>query len=391
MKPPLRITIVQGAFLPVPPLLGGAVEKAWHALGREFARQGHAVTHVSRAHPDLPAEEIDGGVRHRRVAGFAAPRSSWRLKLCDLVYSLRARRVLPAADVLVTNTFWLPLLERRPSRGRPYVHVARYPKGQLRLYPRRAVFQTVSAPIRDAILREVPSAAARVRLQPYPLAPGYLVPRGEAERVVLYAGRLHPEKGVHLLIEAFARLQAAGLRDWKLRIVGPWEYAQGGGGPAYRARLAAAAEQTGGAVELAGPLFDEGRLVQEYRQAALFAYPSLAERGETFGLAILEAMAAGAAPVVSALACFRDFLEPGINGAIFDHRAADPAAGLAAVLGGLAEDAPRRERLRAAAWETARSYQLSSIALRFVRDFQFLQEHTGEIPGPNRTCNIFSR
>src|SRR5579862_3380431 len=31
----LKITIVQGAFFPVPPLMGGAVEKVWFTLGRE--------------------------------------------------------------------------------------------------------------------------------------------------------------------------------------------------------------------------------------------------------------------------------------------------------------------------------------------------------------------
>src|SRR5690349_10291048 len=135
---PLRITIVQGAFLPVPPLLGGAVEKVWFALGQEFARQGHHVVHVGRSHPDLPVDSTENGVTYRRVRGYDTPNSMWRLKAMDLLYSLRVRRILPAADILVTNTFWLPLVERRPSRGVPYVHVARYPKGQLKLYPKRS-------------------------------------------------------------------------------------------------------------------------------------------------------------------------------------------------------------------------------------------------------------
>jgi len=37
------------AFLPVPPVMGGAVEKVWFALGQEFARRGHEVVLVSRA------------------------------------------------------------------------------------------------------------------------------------------------------------------------------------------------------------------------------------------------------------------------------------------------------------------------------------------------------
>ena len=171
---PLRITIVQGAFLPVPARLGGAVEKAWFALGAEFARQGHVVTHIGRRFDGLPDEEIASGVRYLRVGGHDAPASGLLLKAFDLAYTLRARRVIPESDILVTNTFWLPLLERRSGRGLGYVHVARFPKGQLRLYPRRAVLQTVSRPVRDAIRREAGGPDSRIRLVPYPLSQGYL-------------------------------------------------------------------------------------------------------------------------------------------------------------------------------------------------------------------------
>ena len=65
----MKITIVQGAFLPVPPIMGGAVEKVWLRLGQEFAAAGHEVVHVSRTHPQLPTEERIEGVRHVRVRG----------------------------------------------------------------------------------------------------------------------------------------------------------------------------------------------------------------------------------------------------------------------------------------------------------------------------------
>jgi glycosyltransferase involved in cell wall biosynthesis len=46
----------------------------------------------------------------------------------------------------------------------------------------------------------------------------------------------------------------------------------------------------------------------------MFVYPCLAEQGETFGLAPLEAVACGAVPIVSDLSCFGDFITPGVNG-----------------------------------------------------------------------------
>ncbi len=368
--PRLRICIAQGAFLPVPPRLGGAVEKAWYALGREFARQGHDVTHIGRSYPGLPGREVDAGVRYRRVRGHDAPASLLKLKLLDLAYSLRVRSVLPRADILVTNTFWLPVVERRRSRGRVYVHVARFPKGQLRLYPRSAVLQTVSGAVREAILAETRGPESRVRLVPYPLSPGYLVDRAaRPTRTILYAGRIHPEKGVHLLIDAFGRLAPRASRGWSLRIVGPWESRHGGGGEGYRAELQRQAQVLSGRVEFTGPIFDEQRLVEQYRDAAIFAYPSLAVRGETFGLAVLEAMAAGCAPVVSSLPCFRDFVVDGTSGLAFAHDAGDPAAGLAQMLARLTEDPELLESVRTGAWRAARAYALPAVAERYVRDF----------------------
>lgn len=367
---PLRLTLAQGAFLPVPPRLGGAVEKAWFALGREFARRGHTVTHLGRCFPGLPDRETDGGVDYVRVRGHAAPARLWRLKLLDLMYSLRVRRALPPGDILVTNTFWLPLLAPPAACGRPYVHVARYPKGQLRWYPRRAVLQTVSSSIREAILAEVPDAAARTCVVPYPVSPAsFAPPSPDRENVFLYVGRLHPEKGLHVLVKACAQSAAAGLRGWKLRLVGPWAAAHGGGGDEYRAALERQAAAAGIAVEFVGPVFAEDELSAHYRRAPVFVYPSLAERGETFGLAVLEAMAGGCAPVVSDLACFRDFVRDDANGAVFDHRAPDAAAGLAARLTELAANPSLRNRLAGAAHTTARGYSLEAVADRYLASF----------------------
>lgn len=365
----MRITIVQGPFLPVPAILGGAVEKVWFSLGQEFVRQGHEVAHLSRAHPQLPAREVIAGVRHERLSGFASPSSFARRLLCDFWYSQRILRRLPPADILVTNTFWLPALARNRSRGIPYVHVARYPKGQLKLY-RRAILQTVSAPIRDAILAEEPQADARVRVIPYPLADRYLLPEiSTGENTLLYVGRVHPEKGVRVLIEAFALLPIELRKQWRVKIVGPWETVYGGGGDAHFAELKNAAAPVADRIEFVGRVFDEAKLIEHYRTARVFVYPSLAEKGETFGLAALEAMAAGCAPVVSSLACFQDFIAPGDNGLVFNHRAASPAEALAQTLSRLLPDQASTARIRQAAWTTARDYTLPRIAGLFLNDF----------------------
>ena len=66
----MKITILQGAFLPVPPLRGGAIEKAWQGLGEAFVETGHEVTHISRLWGDLPAREK---IRGCSTYAFVAP------------------------------------------------------------------------------------------------------------------------------------------------------------------------------------------------------------------------------------------------------------------------------------------------------------------------------
>ena len=58
-------------------------------------------------------------------------------------------------------------------------------------------------------------------------------------------------------------------------------------------------------------------------QCDIYCYPSLADKGETFGVAPLEAMALGIPTIVSDLDCFKDFITDRVSGLIFDHRADD--------------------------------------------------------------------
>lgn len=380
---PRRITIVQGAFFPVPPLRGGAVEKYWQALGREFARQGHHVTHISRLCDGLSVTEERDGVQHWRVPGYDQPASRLRLKWRDLLYSRRVVKILPSADILVTNTFWLPLLARDATRGRIYVHIARFPKGQFRFYARAARLQCVSSSVAAGVLEQCPALASRIVTLPNPLPDNaweaHPPPDSARAPLVLYAGRIHPEKGIELLAAAWTQPKVRhALKDWKLVLAGPWKVEQGGGGEEYRAKLAAQLAPASDSVEWAGPLFgaDTAKLHELYRSARVFVYPSIADQGEALPLAPLEAMAAGAPCIVSDLACFHDYLRDGENGLVFDHRAPDAGERLADALVALAGDPARRAKLAAAAWETAGHFRVEEVATRYLNDFELLLSPT---------------
>lgn len=372
----MKITIVTGAFFPVPPVMGGAVEKVWFALGPEFVRRGHQVTHFSRAYAGFLPNEKREGVEHRRIGSFAQPASIVRLKLLDLVYSLRVRRLLPRADILVTNTFWLPLLLRNSRRGLLYVHVARFPKGQMRFYTHAARLQAPSSAVAAAIIAEAPRARAKTRVIPYPRPTSSLAsppPLSSREKKILYVGRIHPEKGVHLLLHAFVALPPTLRAGWKMIIVGSAEVGLGGGGESYQAELQRSAADARAQIEFRGPIFDEQELEGVYRTAQLFVYPSLAERGETFGLAPLEAMAHGCAVLVSALECFRDFICDGETGFVFDHRAPDAAGHLRDKIARILEDEPSRVRVAEAGQRKSDEYALPRIAEQFLEDFARLK------------------
>lgn len=369
----MRISIVTGPFLGVPPSAAGAVEQIWNGLGIEFASRGHDVTLVSRADPEQPADCRRDGVRYVRRLAF---RRTGRIAvdLCkDLGHAIAIQPFIPRADVVVLNSFWLPVLTPWlvPRATRIVYNVARMPKRQMPLYRFVHRLAAVSQAVRDEIARQHPAALPRTRVIPNPIHADVFVPpaagrRADGGRVLLYTGRVHPEKGVHLLVEAFRRLRAAHA-DLILRIIGPTSVAEGGGGPAYVARLQGLV--AGLPVEFLPAIKGRQELAQALQAAHVYCYPSLADRGESFGVAPLEAMATGLPTVVSDLACFRDFVHGGDNALVFDHRAADPVAALAAVLESLLVRPELCERLGGAAAATAARFGYPEIAGLYLADF----------------------
>jgi glycosyltransferase involved in cell wall biosynthesis len=369
----MRINCVLGPYLPVPPLRGGAVERIWESLCREFAAAGHAVTLVSRGFASLPNEEERDGVRYLRVASRDAPTSRLLYRTYDVAYAWRVARALPSADVTVTNSVSLPLLLPRRRAGHIYVSVARFPKGQMPFYFRASRLQAVSKSVADEICRQAPAMAGRVRTLPNALSPAFL----EActrdvqhrEREVLFVGRLAREKGLHLLLDAFIGIR--GHDDWHLTLMGPHEAAEGGDGRDFLEELKAKARDAGGRIRLESPIFDENHLAQRMLRAMVFAYPSVAELGESFGMAPLEAMACGCAVVVSDLSCFREFIVPNENGIAFNHRQ-DGVAHLGAALQELIEKPQLAAALGDEGRRTAVRYGARTVAAHFLKDFETL-------------------
>lgn len=381
----MRITIVSGFFLPLPPVSGGATEKSWHRLGQEFAARGHEVTMISRRWRDFPHDETKDGIRHLRLPGWDHQGSLLFNLLLDFWWSWRVFFALPAADIVVVNAVALPvwLGWLKPRAGRVVIMTGRMPKGQYRRYRAIALVLAASSHVRDRVLAENPRLAPVTQLYGYPIdwrmlneaatnAPPALPPFVPSEVVLGFVGRIHEEKGLLLLAEALKLLAAQpDLPPWRLLLCGPADVARGGSGPEFRSRLMRrlSAVMPAERFHLLDPQFNERTLAGVYHRLQVFCYPSLAVQGETFGVAVAEAMAAGAVPVVSRLACFTDFVRDGENGLVFAHDAPDAAAQLATALGRLLADPNLRARLAAAARATARTYDYAAYADRLLADF----------------------
>jgi glycosyltransferase involved in cell wall biosynthesis len=379
----MKIAIALGPFYPTPPAPTGAVQRIWSDLADEFGARGHEVTILACRHSGQAADESRGNITIRRRTSLRQGKNVYVDIIKDAWYSSRATLLMPHADVVVSNAFWFPVFaaRRQQTRGRLMVHVARAPKGQLRFYKGAACFDTPSEAIREQIVAEAPWAASRTKVVPYPIntqvfteplaQPPGRSRAGTSELTLLYTGRIHPEKGIHLLVDAYARVHARH-PELRLRLVGAQRVNEGGGGDDYLRQL----REKAGSLPLIidQPIYDRPGLAKALQTADLYCYPSLAEKGETFGVAPLEAMATGLPPIVSDLACFRQFMIDGGTGAVFDHRCADPAGALAEKLRAMLDDPAATRRMGAAAAARAREFSYGAIAEHHLRDFHRLLE-----------------
>jgi phosphatidylinositol alpha-mannosyltransferase len=189
-----------------------------------------------------------------------------------------------------------------------------------------------------------------------------------------FLGRFtEPRKGFGILLDAFARL-APGRPGLRLLVAGP-----GDAGEA----LADLDPALGERVVLLGLVSDEDK-ARMLRSVDVYVAPNTG--GESFGIILTEAMAAGTAIAASDLDAFRRVLDDGAGGALF--RTGD-AAGLAGVLGGLLDDPARRSALSAYASEAVRAFDWPVVARRVLDVYDMvLAAVPGEVTGDDETLPL---
>ncbi|WP_310387809.1 glycosyltransferase family 1 protein [Roseateles sp.] len=162
--------------------------------------------------------------------------------------------------------------------------------------------------------------------------------------VVVYVGRIAPEKNLPALMAAFEAISRIDARA-KLVVVGS--------GP----QQADLQQQLPQAIFVGQRSAED--LAAHYASADLFLFPSLTE---TFGNVTTEAMASGLGVVAFNYAAAAQLIRNGVNGRVVEI---DDAAGFVRAAVELAADAAGRRRMGAAASQTAQALDWSSIVARF--------------------------
>lgn len=324
----MKIALVSPYDIAVP---GGVNTHIAH-LAREFRAYGHTVRVIAPGpRPALDPDTIvlgrtlpipsGGSLAHVTITPWLGPRVrrllAWErfdvIHLHEPLISSLTLEVLRGAQTTIVATF----------------HAAH--EGGSKLY---ALFRPLLAPLvarLDARIAVSP-AAARLAGRYFPCA-YTIVPNGiDAARFaapqpwprglprgpyLLFVGRLEPRKGVPYLLRAYARLVPS-FPDLRLVVVGTGRQ---------RARCAAWVAAHGLTdVHFAGYVPDAA-LPAYYQHAAVFCAPNTGN--ESFGIVLLEAMAAGCPVVASDIEGFRTVLTHEVDGLLVPPR--DPEAMAAAV------------------------------------------------------------
>jgi phosphatidylinositol alpha-mannosyltransferase len=180
-----------------------------------------------------------------------------------------------------------------------------------------------------------------------------------------FLGRMdEPRKGLSVLLAAFTQL-AADRPGLRLLVAGP-----GDAGEALEQVPARFRDR----VVVLGQVSDADK-VRVYHSVDVFCAPNTG--GESFGIVLAEAMAAGAPIVASDLDAFRRVLRGGRAGELFEN--GNPAD-LAAAAARLLDDPARRAALAVAARLAVRDYDWAVVARDVLRVYQAVAPTAGRVP-----------
>lgn len=319
----MRLLIVNYEY---PPVGGGAANASWF-MARALADLGHRVSVVTSAFGEHRGRTVEDGVRVHRIPARRRriDRSGIGQMTCfaasGLVFAPGIARAERAERVIAFFTIpsGIVAYALKVLCALPYVVSLRggdvpglAPEVDRTHHRVRWLRRRILRSARAIVANSQGLADLSARTDPFPVAvvpngvdtamfhPGTAAPGAGSPLRILFAGRLHEQKNLELLLDELARLRREGVTAFRLDVVGE--------GP-----LGAAMRQRAARLELAGHVVWHGwvgkpELIALYQRADCFVNPSLYE-----GLpnTVLEAMACGLPVVASRV--------PGNDVLVADH------------------------------------------------------------------------
>ncbi len=363
----MKIGIVTPAFHPYP---GGVTEHVYHTY-RELCRLGHDVRIVTTNFGDGGSPCEDHVIRIGRAISVPANGS-----ICPVAVDLKMARQLKGVfdaerfDILHLHEPLMPTL-CLTALGQADVPVV----GTFHASNDRSLGYRVFRPLPDHYVRRLSrriavSSAARQTASRYFPGEYSIVPNGvDVERFrsavplseledggfnILFVGRMEPRKGAKFLLKAMPAILDA-VPNARLVVVG--------GGPLASYYGSHVSDLCRDHIVFTG--FISGDLLaRHYATADVFCSP--ATGGESFGIVLLEAMAAGAAIVASSISGYRDVVKDGQTGVLVAPGSPESIAN--AVIR-LARRPDLRDGLVARASETVKRYAWPRVTQEILSEY----------------------
>ncbi len=378
----MRVALVSPYDLSIP----GGVQSQVLGLADALVRLGHSVGVVAPGRPgswSVPGAKSTAVGRSLRVPanGSFAPvaPSPFAMRRTARALAAFAPEVVhiheplvpgPALAALVTASAPIVATFHRARPSRAYTVYARLIRRVMRRLGAVIAVSGTAAQTLRVVVGDVDVDVAIVANAVAPDRFARLHPARRAGPTALFVGRVEPRKGLEVLLEAFHGLAG----DFSLHVVGD-------GPDLKRLRRRFGADDR---VVFLGRLGDDGRDL-ELAAADVFVSPALG--GESFGVVLLEAMAAGCAVLASDL--------PGYRDAGADAASYFPAGNVKALrdkLRVLLCERDARERLSRAGVARSVGFSFDEAAVHYVAAYeQAIANADGPAPGRGRLLGRFER
>ncbi len=375
----MRIALVSPYDYPYP---GGVTQHIFY-LDKHFRELGHEVKIIAPCAGEAPEKLADNVVvTTTRVISMPFSGSKARIPYSPAVY-WRVKRALHEEHFDIVHaheplTLPVPLIALRHSRAVNVGTFHAYRDTHLIYQYARRLFQPFFNRLdgKIAVSEAAKDTVARYFGGEYAIIPnGIDVNRFGGEHVrplekyadgklnILFVGRLEPRKGFRYLLQAFPYVKEE-FPQARLIVVGAYLRRE----IARHLRYAREHHLTG--VKFVGPVSDE-ELPRYYRSCHVFCAPSIGF--ESFGIVLLEAMAAGKPIVACNIPGYRDLLTDGKEGLLAEPK---NERALAEAIIRILRDPALQRRMGEQGRIKAPQYSWREVALQVLDYYQELLERT---------------